>query len=180
MVLNSMSDLVGGDRNRREGFPIEYRGRESDCFDDRVVVVARLGRFDLTCCMSKRLSRCRANSPPVPGKSGRGALCLANTRLVQSCGPKMIRPTMTNSRTRRIISPDLLSTPVRHYTRPGLLACGLIPSPDRLTHLMSGIGNMVRSKFCERAVGQTRAAESERPSPFRPGTISYRKLRKRC
>lgn len=46
MVLNSMSDLVGGYRNRREGFPIEYRGCQADSFDSGVVVVSLFCWFD--------------------------------------------------------------------------------------------------------------------------------------
>ena len=41
----AMPDLMSGNRNCREGFPIEYRGRQADRFADRIVVVARLGRF---------------------------------------------------------------------------------------------------------------------------------------
>jgi hypothetical protein len=45
VVLNSVPDLVGGDRNCREGFSIKDRGRQADRFADRIVVVARLSRF---------------------------------------------------------------------------------------------------------------------------------------
>jgi hypothetical protein len=37
---------MGGDGNRREGFALKDRGRQADCFADRIVVVACLRRFD--------------------------------------------------------------------------------------------------------------------------------------
>jgi hypothetical protein len=114
--------------------------------------------------MSSRSSRCRANSAPVPGKSGRGTLCWANTRLVHSCGPKMTIPTMINSKAIRTLyshHPDplvgrgtrpLWNRPVVHsheYNerrektggdgQPRIDPCALVQLPPRIRAILRGL-----------------------------------------
>ena len=45
VVLNGMPDLMGSDRNRRQGFAIEDRRCQADRFGDRIIVIADLRRF---------------------------------------------------------------------------------------------------------------------------------------
>ena len=47
LVLNGMPDLMGGNRDRREGFPIEFIGRQADRFGLRIVMVTLLGFIHL-------------------------------------------------------------------------------------------------------------------------------------
>jgi hypothetical protein len=45
MVLNGMADLMGGNGDSGEGFPIEFIGSQADGFSVRVVMVALLGHL---------------------------------------------------------------------------------------------------------------------------------------